>query len=45
MTARIRLTIGRIEREHADLGRHLTNAVRTGTYCAYEPESPMRWKL
>jgi tetratricopeptide (TPR) repeat protein len=45
VTARIRLTIGRIDREHADLGRHLTNAVRTGTTCAYRPETPMRWTV
>ena len=31
VTARIRLTIGRIDREHPDLGRHLANSVRTGT--------------
>ena len=43
VTARIRLTIGRIDREHSDLGRHLTNAVRTGTTCAYQPETPITW--
>ena len=43
VTARIRLTIGRIDREHPDLGRHLTNAVRTGTTCSYQPEIPTIW--
>jgi tetratricopeptide (TPR) repeat protein len=43
VSGRIRLTIGRIEHEHAALGRHLRNAVRTGTYCAYEPETPTTW--
>jgi hypothetical protein len=43
VTARIRLTIGRIGQEHADLGRHLTNSVKTGTYCAYRPETPLSW--
>lgn len=45
VTARIRLTIGRIEREHPDLGRHLSNSVRTGTTCAYQPETPIQWAV
>jgi hypothetical protein len=45
VTARIRLTIGRIDREHADLARHLTNSVRTGTTCSYRPETPVRWSV
>jgi hypothetical protein len=45
VTARIRLTIGRIDREHPDLGRHLTNAVRTGTTCSYQPEIPITWTV
>ena len=27
------------------LARHLRNAVRTGTWCVYEPEAPVRWEL
>ena len=34
---RIREAIKKIGREDADLGRHLEWAVRTGTFCAYEP--------
>jgi hypothetical protein len=45
VTARIRLTIGRIDREHANLGRHLANCVRTGTTCSYRPETPIRWTV
>ena len=45
VTARIRLTIGRIEREHSDLGRHLANSVRTGTTCSYQPETPIHWSV
>lgn len=45
VTARIRLTIGRIDREHPDLGRHLANSVRTGTTCTYRPETPIRWTV
>jgi len=28
-----------------DLGRHLTNSVRTGTYCSYRPEQPISWEI
>ena len=38
VTGRIRLTIGRIDSEHAELARHLTNSVHTGTFCVYRPE-------
>jgi hypothetical protein len=44
VTGRIRMTIGRIEPEHPALARHLGVAVRTGTYCAYEPEIAIAWK-
>jgi tetratricopeptide (TPR) repeat protein len=43
VTGRIRMTISRIGHEHPALGRHLRNAVRTGTYCAYEPETAVFW--
>jgi AAA ATPase domain len=45
VTGRIRLTIGRISSDHPELARHLTNAVRTGTFCAYQPEEPVDWEL
>jgi hypothetical protein len=45
VAGRIRLTIGRIDEENADLARHLTNAVHTGTYCVYQPEIPINWTL
>lgn len=45
VTGRIRLTISRIEPEHPALARHLGNAVRTGAYCAYEPEITVAWEL
>jgi hypothetical protein len=44
VTARIRLAIGRLDSTHAALGRHLTNSVRTGVFCTYEPESDTRWQ-
>ncbi|MFF1867401.1 ATP-binding protein [Kitasatospora herbaricolor] len=45
VTARIRAALDRITRAHPPLGRHLANAVRTGTLCVYEPESPVSWRL
>ncbi len=45
VTARIRLTIGRIDHGHQDLARHLTHSVRTGTLCAYQPELPIDWSV
>jgi tetratricopeptide (TPR) repeat protein len=45
VTQRIRDAITRIERVLPELGGHLHRAVRTGTYCAYEPESPVDWQL
>jgi hypothetical protein len=40
---RMRSAIDRIERELPDLGRHLRSSVRTGIYCAYEPEHDRVW--
>jgi len=44
VTQRIRSTIRRLTEVHPSLGRHLAASVRTGTYCAYEPEVPTRWQ-
>ena len=43
--ARLRDAIGRVDEAHADLGRHLARAVRTGTFCAYDPEVPVEWTV
>jgi TolB-like protein/tetratricopeptide (TPR) repeat protein len=45
VTWRIRNAIRKIATAHAPLGRHLENAVRTGTYCAYTPERRVDWVL
>jgi tetratricopeptide (TPR) repeat protein len=39
---RVREAIKKIAEKDAVLGRHLDVAVRTGTFCAYEPEGPKR---
>jgi tetratricopeptide (TPR) repeat protein len=43
VTARVRDTIRRIDAVHPELGRHLSNSIRTGTYCSYHPEQPVVW--
>jgi TolB-like protein/tetratricopeptide (TPR) repeat protein len=43
VTWRIRSAVKKIARAHPQLGRHLENAVRTGTFCLYEPERPVDW--
>ena len=45
VTARIRDIIRRLESSHPLLGAHLREAVRTGTFCAYDPPEPVRWEL
>lgn len=45
VTNRIRQSMTKIEAVHPELGRHLSNSIRTGTFCSYMPEAPVRWKL
>jgi tetratricopeptide (TPR) repeat protein len=45
VSARVRASIGRIEALSPALGRHLRGAVRTGFWCAYEPEHPVTWTI
>lgn len=45
VTLRIRSAIKKISQSHPDLGMHLTNAVKTGTFCTYHPEQEMSWVL
>lgn len=45
VTLRIRSAIKKITQAHPDLGKHLKNAVKTGTFCSYQPEQEMNWVL
>jgi predicted ATPase len=45
VTHRLRTTIRQLGRVHSHLGRHLTHAVNTGTYCSYRPEQPIVWRI
>lgn len=44
VTSRIRDTMRRLAATDPDLGRHLDRAVRTGTFCVYDPDPPTRWE-
>ena len=46
VTRAVRQAIARIREHHPTLGTHLDRAIRTGTYCAYLPDSPasVEWK-
>ncbi len=45
VTWRIRHAVRRTESAHPALGRHLSNSLRTGTFCVYSPEQPIVWEL
>jgi hypothetical protein len=43
VTWRIRKAIARIEQCHPHLGAHLSNAIKTGTVCSYQPDRDIQW--
>ena len=47
VTRAVRQGLSRIREQNASLGEHLDRTIRTGTYCAYLPDSrvPVGWKL
>ena len=45
VTSRLRAAIRKIGELQPELGRHLHNAVKTGTWCAYRPEPGIRWRV
>jgi hypothetical protein len=45
VTKQIGSALDKIEKEHGLLGRHLRNAIRTGAFCIYSPETPTDWVL
>ena len=42
---RVRNSIKHIAAAHPALGRHLRHAVRTGSFCVYDPDRPTTWRL
>ena len=45
VTWRIRSAIRKIAEAHPPLGRHLEASIRTGAFCAYQPETAVRWTV
>src|SRR5262249_31644098 len=45
VSARIRESIDRLRGPMPELGRHLDEAIVTGTSCSYTPARPCRWRL
>jgi hypothetical protein len=45
VTWRLRSAIKKIGAAHPALGKHLSNSVRTGSFCAYGPETSVVWRL
>jgi hypothetical protein len=47
VTRAIRQAVARIHEHHPALGNHLNKTIRTGTYCAYEPDqhAPVNWQV
>lgn len=45
VTTRLRLCIDDLERVDQDLGRHLRHSVELGTFCSYQPEDPVPWRV
>jgi hypothetical protein len=45
VTWRIRHAVRKVEAAHPELGRHLANSLKTGTFCVYQPERVVRWQL
>lgn len=43
-TWRIRHAVRKIMVAHEPLGRHFSNSIRTGSFCAYHPEQPVQWR-
>ena len=45
VTKAVRGAVRRLEAQHPGLGRHLSVAVRTGTFCSYDPDPrlPVTW--
>ena len=42
---RIRASLTQIKKAHPELWRHLFAAVKTGTFCSYQPQQPIIWYL
>jgi len=44
VTKNLRASINKIAKAHAAFGTHLRNAIKTGLFCSYHPETPTSWE-
>src|SRR5262249_11661084 len=44
VSGRIRESINKLRESLPALARHLDDAIATGTWCAYRPAQPVRWR-
>jgi hypothetical protein len=42
---RLRTTLSKLQHMHPVLWRHLRVALKTGTFCSYNPEQPTSWQV
>lgn len=45
VTNRIRAALVQIRKAHPALWQHLFRALKTGTFCSYNPEQPVTWRV
>ncbi|MCZ0961067.1 tetratricopeptide repeat protein [Paracoccus benzoatiresistens] len=45
VTWRIRHAVKRVTAAHPELGRHFAHTLHTGTFCCYNPERSVAWRL
>jgi hypothetical protein len=45
VSARIGMTLGRMQEIHPELAAHLQSSVRTGLFCVYAPTEPAAWRF
>jgi len=45
VTLRIRDSIKKMKAVHPQLARHLDNSIKTGIFCSYTPENPVKWEI
>ena len=45
VTWRIRNAIQKIEKTHPSLGKHFAHSIKTGLFCSYSPEKPVKWVI
>jgi hypothetical protein len=45
VTTRVKDALRRLDQVHPAAARHLRRAIRTGTFCVYDPDPPLVWQV